>query len=147
MKEVAPMAEIRPTMTAMKQDVTLDCVDLVGTMRQLVAELAYDADDPFAITMTFRTRAGDVPWVFHRELLLSGLTTPAGDGDVRISPSINLEGHAVVVIELQSNSGSFVASARTEEIYLFLSGTLKLVPLGAERIDLDALIDSLLPAI
>jgi Streptomyces sporulation and cell division protein, SsgA len=122
-------------------------VDLAGTARQLVAELAYDAEDPFAITMTFRTKAGDVPWVFHRELLLGGLTNPVGEGDVHIWPSIDLDGRAVAVIELQSNNGSFVARASTQEIYQFVSGTLSLVPLGAERIDVDALIDSLLPSV
>lgn len=140
------MAESRPMVTAMTQDITLDCVDLAGTARQLEAELAYDAEDPFAITMTFRTKAGDVPWVFHRELLLGGLTSPVGEGDVHISPSVDLDGRATTVIQLQSNNGSFMANASTQEIYHFLTGTLSLVPLGAERIDVDALIDSLLPS-
>ncbi len=140
------MAESRPMATAVNQDITLDCVDLAGTTRQLAAELAYDAEDPFAITMTFHTRTGDVPWVFHRELLLGGLTNPVGEGDVHIFPSIDLQGRAVVVIELLSTSGSFVAHAQTQEIYQFLMGTMSLVPLGAERIDVDAMIDSLLPS-
>jgi Streptomyces sporulation and cell division protein, SsgA len=128
------------------QDVTLDCVDLAGTKRQLTAELAYDAQDPFAIKMTFRTRHGDVPWVFHRELLLSGMSDPSGEGDVHIWPSIDLDGRAVVVIELNSNSGSFVAHARTTEVYAFVNRTLAMVPLGTEIIDVDALVDSLLPS-
>lgn len=141
------MAESRPMVTAMTQDVTLDCVDLSGTTRQLQAGLAYDSEDPFAITMTFHTRTGDVPWVFHRQLLLDGLTNPSGEGDVHIWPSIDMNGRAVVVIELTSNSGSFVAHAQTQEIYHFLIGTLSLVPLGSERIDVDALVDWLLPSI
>ncbi len=141
------MSESHPLMSNLTQDVVLDCVDLSGTTRQLEAELAYDAQDPFAVTMTFRTRHGEVPWVFHRELLLSGISDPAGDGDVRISPSIDLEGRAVVVIELHSNTGSFVAQARTPEIYRFVTRTLAMVPLGTESIDVDAMIDTLLPSI
>jgi Streptomyces sporulation and cell division protein, SsgA len=145
-EEVAPMQESRPMISTMSQDITLDCVDLSGTTRQLEAELTYDALDPFAITMTFHTRQGDVPWVFSRELLLSGLADPAGEGDVHVWPSIDLAGRAIVVIELHSNSGSFVAQARTPEIYRFLTRTMSMVALGSEAIDVDAMIDSLLPS-
>jgi Streptomyces sporulation and cell division protein, SsgA len=132
--------------TNVTQVITLDCVDLSGNIRQLDAELAYAADDPFAVRMTFRTRAGDVPWVFHRELLLAGTSDPAGDGDVHIWPSLDTQGRAVVVIELHSNSGSFVAQARTTEIHGFLTQSLAMVPLGTEQIDVDALVDFLLPS-
>jgi hypothetical protein len=135
------------TETTVNQDITLDCVDLSGNIRQLDAELAYDAQDPFAVQMTFRTRAGDVPWVFHRELLLAGISDPSGDGDVHIWPSLDTQGRAVIVIELHSNTGSFVAQARTTEIYRFLTQTLAMVPLGTEQIDVDALVDFLLPAV
>lgn len=134
------------TETTVNQEITLDCVDLSGNIRQLDAELAYDAKDPFAVTMTFRTRAGDVPWVFHRELLLAGISDPAGDGDVHIWPSLDTQGRAVVVIELHSNTGSFVAQARTPEVYRFLTRTLAMVPLGTEQIDVDAMVDFLLPS-
>lgn len=140
------MGESQPLASTLSQEIVLDCVDLSGTTRQLPAELGYDAEDPFAITMTFRTRGGDIPWVFHRELLLNGLADPAGDGDVHIWPSIDLEGRAVVVIELHSNTGSFVAQARTPEIYRFVTRTLAMVPLGTEYIDVDAMIDTLLPS-
>ncbi len=135
------------TETTVNQDIRLDCVDLSGNIRQLDAELAYRAIDPFAVQMTFRTRAGDVPWVFHRELLLAGISHPSGDGDVHISPSLDAQGRAVVVIELQSNTGSFVAQAPTPEIYRFLTQTLAMVPLGTEQIDVDAMVDFLLPTV
>lgn len=140
------MGDSTPMVTTMTQDITLDCVDLAGTARQLLAELAYDAEDPFAITMTFRTRTGDVPWVFHRELLLDGLTEPCGDGDVHISPAIAANGDGMVVIELRSNTGSFVARARAHDVQQFLMGTMSLVPLGTETVDVDALIGTLLPS-
>lgn len=140
------MGESHPLTSTLTQDVILECVDLTGHARQLDAELAYDAKDPFAVTMTFRTRSGDVPWVFHRELLLGGMSDPAGEGDVRISPSIDLEGRAVTVIELHSNTGSFVAQTRTPEVARFVERTLEIVPLGAETIDVDAMIDTLLPS-
>lgn len=140
------MAESRPMVSSLNHDIVLNCVDLGGTSRQLDAELAYHAEDPYAITMTFHTKHGDVPWVFHRELLLGGLTDPAGEGDVRIWPSIDLDGRAVVVIELHSNTGSFVAQALTPDVFSFLSQTLAIVPLGSEYIDVDAMIDTLLPS-
>jgi hypothetical protein len=138
------MSESNPAVRILTQDITLDCVDLSGTVRKLDAELAYDAMDPFAITMTFRTRQGDIPWVFCRELLREGIADPSGDGDVHIWPSIDTQGRAVVVIELHSNSGSFVAHARTADIYRFLTLTQSLVPIGDERVDVDAMIESLL---
>ncbi len=141
------MGESHPLTGTVTHDIILDCVDLSGTTRQLEAALAYDAQDPFAVTMTFKTRSGDVPWVFHRELLLNGMSDPAGEGDVRISPSLDFDGRAVTVIELQSNTGSFVAQARTPEIYEFVTGTLSIVPLGSEVIDVDKMIDTLLPSI
>jgi hypothetical protein len=138
------MPESNPTVRILNQEITLDCVDLAGSARQLDAELSYDALDPYAVTMTFRTRQGDIPWVFCRELMLEGTADPSGDGDVHIWPSIDTQGRAIVVIELHSNSGSFVAHARTNDVNQFLNKTQSIVPMGAEAVDVDAMIESLL---
>src|SRR6266511_226498 len=67
-------------------------------------ELRYDTRDPYAVIAAFRTgRAGWVEWVFARDLLADGLLADAGDGDVRIRPSV--EDPESVLIELNSPSG------------------------------------------
>jgi len=112
----------------------------------LDAALGYNPADPFAVTVTFVTAAGDVVWTFARELLTRGLTDPAGEGDVHIWPCLDATGRAVVIIELSSPDGELVAQARTQDIYRFVSRSLALVPAGMEStyIDVDQLIDRLL---
>ena len=51
------------------------------------ATLLYDFNEPYAIDAEFHTADGDVTWVFGRDLLNAGLTTPTGEGDVAIWPS------------------------------------------------------------
>jgi len=128
------------------QDITIDCVDAAGNVTPLDAALGYNPADPFAVTVTFVTAAGDVVWTFARELLTRGLTDPAGEGDVHIWPCLDATGRAVVIIELSSPDGELVAQARTQDIYRFVSRSLALVPAGMEStyIDVDQLIDRLL---
>jgi hypothetical protein len=121
-------------------------VDTGGTARTMHTVLGYDPGDPYAITITFRTRAGDVVWTFARELLTRGLTDPSGEGDVHIWPSLDTVGRAMVIIELCSPDGDLVAQARTQDIYHFVSRSLAAVPAGEESdfLDLDQLIDQVL---
>jgi hypothetical protein len=47
-------------------------------------QLSWDANDPYAVALTFPTRpVSGRPWVFSRELLEQGLSGLAGIGDVR----------------------------------------------------------------
>ena len=58
------------------------------TIVPLVASLHYSGSDPYAIRMAFHVGAEDpVEWIFARDLLADGVTTPEGEGDVRIWPS------------------------------------------------------------
>jgi len=50
------------------------------------AELEYQAADPYAITAVFHTDAGQIRWVFSRDLLDEGLVHDVGDGDVQVAP-------------------------------------------------------------
>lgn len=128
------------------QDITLECVDAAGTVTTLQVLLGYQPSDPFAVTATFITPAGDVVWTFARELLARGLTDPAGQGDVHIWPCLDTKGRDAVIIELSSPTGQLTAQARTQDVYRFVSHTLALVPAGTESdiIDMDQLIDQLL---
>jgi hypothetical protein len=127
-------------------DLALLCVDPVGTLTTVNAVLGYDPADPFAVTVTFVSVEGDVVWAFARDLLVRGLTGPAGEGDVHIWPCVDAEGCATVIIELCSPDGELVAQARTRDLYPFLSRSLAAVPAGTETdwIDLDQLVERLL---
>ena len=48
--------------------------------------MRYDVGDPFAVRLDFDPPPHGVNWVFARDLLMRGLSTPVGDGDVRIWP-------------------------------------------------------------
>lgn len=51
------------------------------------ATCRYDADDPWAVRITFRIPQEEVvDWTFSRELLRSGTRVLSGEGDVRLWP-------------------------------------------------------------
>jgi hypothetical protein len=53
----------------------------------LTASLYYRGDDPYAIRMAFHVGLDDpVEWIFARDLLAAGLSSPCGEGDVRVWP-------------------------------------------------------------
>jgi hypothetical protein len=81
-----------------------------------------------------------------RSLLAQGLTDPAGDGDLRLRPSLDQDGSGVVVFEFHSPDGRFVARASTRELYRFLTRTLAMVPFGSEsdHFDVDGIISDLM---
>lgn len=127
-------------------DVTIQCIDASGRTHDLDTVFSYSQDDPYAVTVTFLTPEGDLPWTFSRDLLLRGLTTPIGDGDVHVCPSISDRGRAVVIIELSSPDGHLVTEARTDDVSTFVQRSLALVPEGEEgqHLRLDAMIEQLL---
>ena len=54
----------------------------------LTASICYRGDDPYAIRMSFHVGMDEpVEWIFARDLLATGMETPAGEGDVRVWPS------------------------------------------------------------
>ena len=133
----------QPISGALSQELTLQVLDAWGRTVDLTASFGYDAGDPWAVWITFRGTSDSVRWAVGRDLLLRGLTEPAGEGDVQLFPSVDENGRAAVVMELSSPDGRLVTQMRTSELYAFLSKTLAVVPLGAETIDLDLLVDAL----
>jgi Streptomyces sporulation and cell division protein, SsgA len=137
----------QPISRALTQDLTLQVLDAWGRSIDLPATFGYDAADPWAVWITFHGAAGrttePISWAVGRNLLLQGLTDPAGEGDVRLFPSVDENGRAAVVMELCSPDGRLVTQMCTSELYRFLSRTLAVVPLGTERVDLDLLVESL----
>lgn len=130
------------------QPISMDAVDADGQALSLDAELGFYPADPYAVTATFRTPGGDVIWTFARDLLMAGLTSPAGDGDVHVWPCLDAAGRAVVIIELNSPDGELLVQAPTKDVYRFVTRTLGAVPAGSESdfIDVDLLITQLLEA-
>ncbi|GAW49429.1 sporulation and cell division protein SsgA [Nocardioides sp. PD653] len=125
---------------ALSQEVVLQCLDAYGRSLDLPASFGYDPSDPWAVWITFRGPRDEVRWAVGRDLLLQGMTDPAGEGDIQLWPSIDENGRAAVVMELCSPDGRLVTQLLTNELYRFLTRTLAVVPLGTERIDLDQMV-------
>lgn len=133
--DTTPLSITRP--------LTLELIDATGGATAVVADLTYDAADPYAVAAGFCMRGRAVPdeatvrWVFARSLLATGVYKPVGDGDVRISPCLNTSGEAVTVIELFSPDGEALLQGRSDEVCAFLRETEILVPPGTETTYLD----------
>jgi len=134
------------------------------TIVPLVASLHYSGSDPYAIRMAFHMGPEDpVEWIFARELFADGMTTPEGDGDVQVWPSVaesrdagNDPGNdaggtargpvSVLNIKLCSPFGEAHFEAPIEAVANFLDRTYGIVPMGRESavIDIDGELSSLL---
>jgi hypothetical protein len=105
------------------------------------ATLAYDAADPYAVRVGFRTaQTGDaVEWTFARQLLTDGVTCPTGEGDVRTWPHTR-DGEPVVCLSLSSPSGSALFELPVPDLVEFLTMTYAAIPTGTEcqHVDVEA---------
>ncbi|MEV7185918.1 SsgA family sporulation/cell division regulator [Kitasatospora sp. NPDC093102] len=112
---------------------------------RLLVDLVYEADDPYAVRLTFHL-PGDAPvtWYFARELLLDGIGGPAGEGDVHIRP-VGEEPSEVCIV-LRSPDGDALLRASSAPLIAFLVRTDRLVPMGQEFTgrDVDAQLADLL---
>ncbi|MGY6656810.1 SsgA family sporulation/cell division regulator [Amycolatopsis sp. TRM77291] len=111
----------------------------------VLSRLSFHAGEPFAVTVSFRTERGRwVEWTFARELLVTGLTDPAGLGDVRVRPDLS-EDEALLTLEIESPDGYASFELEREDVETFLESTYELVPLGAEseHFDVEALIEEI----
>lgn len=131
-----------------RHDVTIECVDACGNPHTLEAAFGYDPKDPYAVTMTFYVPGDHVVWTFGRELLLTGIHDPAGDGDVHVWPEGETDGSqaSAVMVELCSPDGHLLALVRGNDVRRFLNRTYEHVPVGTEaaHLDLDGLVSQLL---
>ena len=134
--------------TTVARRLDLELIDEAGRAIALTAGFMYDAEDPYAVTLTFYTDGPEVTWSFARDLLATGIEHPAGNGDVHVWPSVNRAGQPVTVIELQSPGGQALLQASTAEVTSFVTATQAIVASGSEsdHIDLDTLVSALLAA-
>lgn len=106
--------------------------------------LRYEADDPYAVHLGFRTGGDDVvEWTFARQLLTDGLVDAVGDGDVRVWPADEDSSGAparVMCLSLSSPSGTARFEVPVDRLVDFLTRTYAAVPVGSEArfVDLDA---------
>ncbi|WP_405614464.1 SsgA family sporulation/cell division regulator [Streptomyces sp. NBC_00076] len=112
----------------------------------VLTRLAYRADDPYAVRVTFHiTSEHPVKWTFSRDLLVEGVFRPSGDGDVRVWPS-KVDGRSVVLMALSSPDGEALIQAPTAQMSAWLERTLRVVPPGTEgeQLGIDGELDQLL---
>ncbi|HZA15305.1 MAG TPA: SsgA family sporulation/cell division regulator [Pseudonocardiaceae bacterium] len=111
----------------------------------VVTRWTYCADDPYAVTLEIQTR-GDrcVDWVLARELLVAGLSAPAGIGDVRVRPA-RMGQWDVTLVEIRSPDGHAVLEVDRDLLRQFVEATIEVVPLGDEgaAVDMDAEIEKI----
>jgi hypothetical protein len=131
-----------------RQDVVIDCVDAAGTQHLLNATFGYDPTDPYAVTLTFLLPEGDVVWTFGRDLLHTGMSEPAGDGDVHVWPETDDDDRTTtsLMIELCSPDGHLLANVDAAGVRAFLARSEECIPLGdeARHLDVDSLLTRLL---
>jgi Streptomyces sporulation and cell division protein, SsgA len=116
------------------------------------AALVYDSLDPFAVRVRFGDSGpedagtspehsygafddvpdedGGVEWLLSRDLLRAGLTSPVGEGDVRLWPARG--GLDVVFLQLRAPSGEALFELSGAVVADFLRETELLVRPGAE---------------
>ncbi|MGH3693627.1 MAG: SsgA family sporulation/cell division regulator [Pseudonocardiaceae bacterium] len=137
---------MRNNHTTVRSPAGFDLIDPQADAVRVEVELRYDARDPYAVQVCFRTsRAGPtVEWEFARDLLADGMITEAGTGDVTVRPEpTNMKR---IELELTAPSGHALFVANAAELAEFLERTYALVPLGSEYtwLDLDLALDDLL---
>ncbi|MCA1654941.1 MAG: SsgA family sporulation/cell division regulator [Pseudonocardiaceae bacterium] len=111
-----------------RASVATRAVLLDGRGRSVSAVLGYDAADPWAVSVAFRTGPR---WVLARELLAAGLALPTGDGDVRVAPHPT----GGVVLGLCTRDERAEVLLDGADVGRILARSYALVPLGAERVD------------
>lgn len=108
--------------------------------------LYYTDSDPYAVQFSFDVTPDEVVrWTFARELLDQGLITPAGIGDVKITP-IGLHRNRCFNIELESPGGYARLEGPAASVKAWLAKTFEVVPAGreSETVDIDSFLDQLL---
>lgn len=130
-----------PRPAAVTADLDLRLVVPGSTALPVLASIAYDANDPYAVQVTFHTggERGTVEWRFARQLLTDGVTRLVGEGDVKVWPTRS-QGGAAVCLSLSSPSGEALFEASLHELVEFLTRTYAAVPTGSEGqyVDVDA---------
>ncbi|MFC8722955.1 SsgA family sporulation/cell division regulator [Kitasatospora sp. NPDC057198] len=112
----------------------------------VVARLRYRADEPYTVHLDSHVDLPDpVTWALSRDVLLAGLTRPAGLGDMSVTPGEGPD-HGHVLLSLHGEETSALLRLPAPALRDFLRRTECVVPVGCERdhVDLDAVVRRLL---
>jgi hypothetical protein len=134
------MGTRQPQVRTLTQHVTGRYVASACEPYPVAVELGYSSEDPYAVRAVFRAGASSATWLFARDLLHDGLLRPIGEGDIRLRPCLDDHGHAVVMIELSSDSGTALMQLPAREVATFVDRMQTLVAPGTEVLDVDAVI-------
>jgi hypothetical protein len=92
----------------------------------------YSTTDPWAVTLHLDGQR----WMLARELLRTGLTEPAGDGDVQVIPETG--GHpGLLNVLLSSPTGAARLPMARDTVTSLLDAAYALVPAGCETAAVD----------
>lgn len=140
--EGVPAMTPRPTSVSTEMELRL--IVPGGSALPVAAGLTYEASDPYAVHVGFRTGGGAdgndvVEWTFARQLLTDGVVRAVGEGDVQVWPTAG-SGSEVVCLALSSPSGRALFEVPLGALVDFLTRTYAAVPSGAESdfVEIDA---------
>ncbi|GAA2098014.1 hypothetical protein GCM10009759_28600 [Kitasatospora saccharophila] len=136
----------RCTTTRPTVHLVVEVVVTPGLHVPVAARLRYRADEPYTVHLDNHV---DLPhpvtWALSRDVLLAGLTRPAGLGDMSVTPGHGPD-HGHVLLALHGEETSALLRLPAPALRDFLRRTECVVPVGCERdhVDLDALVRRLL---
>nr|WP_237419029.1 SsgA family sporulation/cell division regulator [Kitasatospora sp. SID7827] len=112
----------------------------------VAARLRYGADEPYTVHLDNHVDLPEpVTWSLSREVLLTGLTHPAGLGDMTVTPGHGPD-HGHLLLTLHGEESSALLRLPAPALRDFLRRTECVVPVGCEQehVDLDGLVERLL---
>ncbi|MEW2162805.1 SsgA family sporulation/cell division regulator [Streptomyces sp. NPDC007084] len=129
--------------TSVRRTLVMQLVTETTGRLPVTAHLAYRADDPFAVTVTFGHDGLVLArWRLDREMLAEGIERPVGEGDVRISPratgvwrEVRLEFFGAPSPDGDRQHAMVLGWAPA--VLSFLDETHRIVPPGEETVALD----------
>lgn len=110
---------------------------LHGQEMPLLTRWSYRADDPYAVTMSISRPSGRwIDWLMARDLVVEGMLSAAGIGDVRVAPFSDDE-FDIVEVKIGDDEGFAALEFDRELMEHFLAATFDVVGLGSESDAID----------
>jgi hypothetical protein len=115
--------------------ITMELATAAGVGYRIPVGLSFRQATSWAVELTFLL-PGDEPvrWTVSRELLLDGLSTVAGEGDIQVRP-LKWHDADLVAISLRSPDGEAQLIAPLAALHAYLVRTDMLTPFGEEFSD------------
>jgi hypothetical protein len=110
---------------------------LHGQEMPLLTRWTYRADDPYAVTMSISRPSGRwINWLMARDLVVEGMLSSAGFGDVRVAPFSDEE-FDIIEVKIGDDEGFAALEFDRDLMERFLAATFEVVELGAESDVID----------